>query len=900
MNPREFCREPGYTAAVLLTYDFNPLFFERIVLPELWSGGTGDVLVFADARRITETSVRWTDQLRHLGHRYQLVQAATRGAFHPKVIFRCGSEGGAVWLGSGNLTAGGWGGNQELAVAWRVGPEAEDKGAWVAGFLDRLRTWSPPGAEHDALGRLRENGWIERVAGEGPEAPSPVLMSVASASLARQLEDRWRGRRFDSVRLFTGSTDRAAAQLRWLNDAFGVRHATVVVEPDRADFAPEELGGLPLAVDVFSSPSSRPLHAKFYWLEGPDGGAAIMGSANCSAAGWLRPPDGGGNVEVVTVYDQVSRDAFAGLLGLFQADDMEPVPLSSNATPRGEAERSVDPPHRLSEITWERERGEIRLAFGRPLPAGARVELRISGRTTSCRSYTTECDLWTAAVEEPFETRRSVFAEVVIESASGTCVLHHWVNDLAELRHASRGRRMVEVLRELNRPRTAREQQQIIAELQRIGVALLSDPSAFPDPLAGPAHEDASKVRDETSAAPIDPEQLVLSLEEVSPTTPEHSVAPTTERVSLIGVMRALFDDVVEDTEHGEAEEPEQDPEKEGDDPPPVRSGARKTGSNTAAPSEKQRARLREQMRQYLERFRDEKFPESCTATQMVQAAAYPLTVAALGSRGGWVDADEAQVWVVQVFDVLFRARFPGPRYGLLEALAHRCRTPEQRESFRRVVGDGTLWLALLSSLSGLIWKGRNGEFEKALALRSIFRSAHLLASSDPGRMRALVARLEQKRLRASVLTAAREAARRLDDLESRLREKAGGLLEAQQSLEIVHRPGDLLWKDQVGWASAEEEAVANAGSLEVYLHFRSRKVKVKAAGFYVNVTRSAESDSDISAALYLLQAPSGAWLDGRAHANGMGGGSRKHSVGEARMRAEMEKARAPDRRTVG
>ncbi len=100
MNPRAFCREPGFTSAVLLTFDFNPLFFERLVLPELWAGGTGDVLVIGDGRRIAEASSRWEDQVHHLGHRYQLVRASAKGTFHPKVILRWGSEGGAVWVGS--------------------------------------------------------------------------------------------------------------------------------------------------------------------------------------------------------------------------------------------------------------------------------------------------------------------------------------------------------------------------------------------------------------------------------------------------------------------------------------------------------------------------------------------------------------------------------------------------------------------------------------------------------------------------------------------------------------------------------------------------------------------------------------------------------------------------------
>ena len=115
MNPREFCRQPEFQSAVLLTYSFDPLFFERIVLPDLWASGVGDVLVVVDAGELAEHAPRWRGQLRHLGKRYQVVPAAVAGTFHPKVFLKIGKESAGVWIGSGNVTAGDWGGNRELA-----------------------------------------------------------------------------------------------------------------------------------------------------------------------------------------------------------------------------------------------------------------------------------------------------------------------------------------------------------------------------------------------------------------------------------------------------------------------------------------------------------------------------------------------------------------------------------------------------------------------------------------------------------------------------------------------------------------------------------------------------------------------------------------------------------------
>ncbi|MCP3962319.1 MAG: hypothetical protein GY719_31130 [bacterium] len=849
MTPRAFCREPGYTSAVLLTFDFNPLFFERLVLPELWAGGTGDVLVIADSRRVAEASSRWEDQLRHLGHRYQLIRASARGNFHPKVILRWGSEGGAVWVGSGNLTAGGWGANRELATSWRVGPGAADQGGWITDFVAGVGEWCPGGLEHDVLRSLGETPWV--VSAADPDVASPLLVSHADRSLASQLAQRWHDRRFDVARVLTGSTDRDGALLRWLNSTFGVTRSAIALEPDRASFDPQRLERLPLDVEVWRHPDKRPIHAKLYWLDGPDGAAAVMGSANCSAAGWLQPPDQGGNVEVVTVYDQAPVDDFQPLLDLFEAEELEPATLVARDPETGGSEDTGTRQAPVAGIAWERDSGELRVSFARPVAEDAAVRLELLGREVPCAPTAADRSLWLALAAEPFEERRTLFAAVVIEVDGVLSRQHHWINDLAELRHASHGRRIVNTLENLGRQQSPREQQQIVVELQRIGAALLSDPAAFPDPLARSGEEKKEKEPDEPPAPSIDPDELVRSLEEVSSLTPESLPAYSPGILSLSGVMRALFDFAEgDDSEHDAAEEPEEDPEE---DPPEPKQKKRKPAKKP--PPEKVRKRLRDQMRQYLDQLGDQRYPETCTASQMVQAAAYPLAVAALGSRGGWVEDDEAQEWVVRVFDVLFREEFQHRTHGLIAAIRGRYRQGGQGDDFRRIVGDGTLWLALLNGLASLPWRGRNGTFEKALALRSVWGAKELLDSSDAGRMRTLVARLTQKRIKASLLATAPEAARQLGRLEAKIHERWSALIETQEAEDILHQPDDLLWRERVGWATVLEEEPGNV-PLEAYLHFRSQATKVKPAGFYVNVTHAAEGDAEIASLLAAVQNP--------------------------------------------
>jgi hypothetical protein len=84
------------------------------------------IIVVADARQVQEAMRQSLTQLAYLGRRYVLAETVSANTFHPKLIARLSSAGGRIWVGSGNLTYTGWGGNQEVATAWPIGPGAED------------------------------------------------------------------------------------------------------------------------------------------------------------------------------------------------------------------------------------------------------------------------------------------------------------------------------------------------------------------------------------------------------------------------------------------------------------------------------------------------------------------------------------------------------------------------------------------------------------------------------------------------------------------------------------------------------------------------------------------------------------------------------------------------------
>ncbi len=846
MNPREFCREPGFQSTIILTYSFDPLFFERIALPDLWAAGTGDVLVLADQQQVAESLERWSEQLHHLGKSYHLNAAATSGAFHPKLMIRLGREAGAIWLSSGNLTFGGWGANQELCCCWKFGPNQADTGNWIYTLIERIGEWCPDKLAMDAVRRAQNIPWIRSLGDQSAIEPAAFLFSDNSLSLARRLEERWKGRRFDRVRIITGSTDKSGAMLAWLNREFGVREATIIIDKGQVSFLAEEIAALPMRVDVVHFPAPSPIHAKFYWFDGPVGSAAIVGSANCSAAAWLQTPRGGGNIEAVAVHDNAESNDFEAILKLFESPELKPAILLANVSTPPDKENTGPAFHSYPEINWHADTGEIRAHFKSDLPSDAVVEFLFSnGYSVEMRKASINNRLWVAELTLSPMDARTLFGTITVQSKGREIGrFFKWINDVRELNFASKARRMADPILDLARAQNLAEQKKMIVQLQQIALALISEPDAFPDPLI---HAEAKKKKDTEKqpeqAKAVNPADLIKSMNDLKAHLPKGKCSPTDFSLSIAGIMRALFD---------LSESPLEDEAEAADEPDENGDGKKQGEPKKKDPEQFPRAeigiankkRLRSQLEEFISRMGSNDFANCTTATQLVQAAAFPLAVAFKGQHLGWVEEDQAQSWIVRVCDLLFvRVYGEQKTQGLLAHIRKRYAGEDKELDFLKVVGDGTLWLALLSSLALIHWGARNGPIERALMLRAVWQAQDLIKSADSGRMGMLLRLLDSQRANAIVVRAP-AAIERLQRIEGLLATQQDLLLAEQMEIGLRHQIGDLLWRDSAGWAEARTEAACNE-KCSIYLHKRAQEVPVT-GGFYVNVTKAQSAHPEI------------------------------------------------------
>jgi len=579
--------------ALLLSYSFDPAFFEHLVLPDLVKGRIEETAVLADALQVEQSLGRNLFPLTHLGRRYLLAPVALPGggAFHPKIWVRAGAEGGVAWVGSGNLTRGGWGHNTEAAQAWAFGPEQQDTGAWIPDVLALMSELAGSPLLDRAMERFSGLEWLPGAGGNGgapggaSSAPSvgPNRRLVVSGrrTLSQGLEGILRGRRFDMLHFTTGSTDDRGGMLRWVAETFGVERAVGVVTPSRTALDREKIKDLPLDLRLVAEDEKKMMHAKTYRLSGPEGNVIIVGSANATPAAWLSPLRSGGNVEAVVVYEDPSPDDLA-LFARFDTHDPLPAAAVLPALPPPEIEEHEPPPStayvpRVLGFQLE-ETGRLLVELETSPPTGCGLTaviglkehplspLRPVPGTTSPPGSTRHRFVSEEGVSLPVSGTAFGRIRAVDPAGKSTWSSRRWVDNLRLLHEPRAPFEVADAFARMRPPGPGREDAQFLEELMSLASSILEDEKETRNPhltlppkhggepggtggrRAGAGGRSNADGRPEREGGPIaDPAELVISLSFAegegsrfgSGGHQSGQTAPAAE--SVTGIFRAIF-----------------------------------------------------------------------------------------------------------------------------------------------------------------------------------------------------------------------------------------------------------------------------------------------------------------------------------------------------------------------
>jgi hypothetical protein len=850
MNLREFCKIPDFPLAVLTTFNIDPLFFERVVLYDLLAGGATRIFVLADADQATSQIISAQGQLVTLGRRYRLIPVRIKGSFHPKLCVRVGRKHALVASGSHNLTRSGWlgrssqdqsGGNREATVAWQVGA-GTTRAVELYENLSAMFSLIESLEDRDELRAQIESTWLggEQNTATGNSDPSWGVFGVKS-SLASALEERWQGRRFKRLRMVTGSTDQQGAVIRWAAKTFGVKEAVVEIDQAFCSFDPTALSDLAVDLKIRTYDGHPRTHLKVAVFESETESAAVVGSANCSGSAWLRTSAEGGNIESVVIYDHCVKEDLAHMFRHDQATAapwQDVVLLPPQAPPDQPSEKL-----QLRQLQLQSSVG-VFTAYMLKCPGTAAVLTLIVGSTRFALEPTQDSKVWRASAVDFKSGPETLFGHIEIRDGGSVEITNAtWIDDVDRLAEVAGRRLPFPALGRLSSKMISEDYKRLLDDLQVLSKALLTQPAEFPDPPLA-AHKKAQSSAAPKRAGQVTVADVILSIDRLK----SHGTGSLTSiplgGVSLIGIMHVLFGEQTQTTdvdpteaEHGNP--PMDGSVDEGDNSRPAPTHKTNDGIE-AGPTLAQRQKLLKQLADFKEQLSALSFAQTCTARQLQQAAAYPLGVALLASRGPWIQLEDrlALAAIIRgICEVLFccgkreidkETGKEWTRPALFVEVRKRYESLGKGEEFDQIIGDGTLWILVLSSLASLN-ESPESRFARNMAFCDVARFGVLSSNFNPEYLTPLVRRLS--------LSVSIDFPEKIKGLLAAMAALDGYIAthfdEWQSTVSSSGQVGDWLWRPTLGYVQIVK--AVDPDKAEIHIRQRAQNLLVKRP-FYVNL----------------------------------------------------------------
>jgi hypothetical protein len=371
-------------AVLLSTYNFDPAFFEKLLLPTRALRKSRHVVVFMDEQRWRALCRTGFDS-RALNRLYHVVPVkSAQGVFHPKIQLLFSEAAVTLLCGSHNLSNPGFTGNLELTSKVQVTPD-NAQGPLARPAWDALQFFREVSVLQGELHRRLVERWIPALSRDfawlnqgTDEGDVQLVHSLQSRSLWERLQDEW-GDELEELSVVSPFFDRDLGMLRDLR----ARYPNARVELT----AQEYQTNLPAAVLVAEFPEyqlhaietdARRLHGKLLaWQAGPRAGY-LVGSAN-----FTRPGLKGANIEACLLV----RTAQSPIGGLFRGDlrRRKATPHSFHAGEEDEPGTEQQPLGDPLELEYASLDGEgtlrLRLRSASGPPNGTRVQLRQGGES---------------------------------------------------------------------------------------------------------------------------------------------------------------------------------------------------------------------------------------------------------------------------------------------------------------------------------------------------------------------------------------------------------------------------------------------------------------------------------------------------------------------------------------
>lgn len=322
--PKEIAKAGKVLNIIVLTHNIDYVFLQLVVLPVLRKCGDPNLTILADTHCANDAYASKWKVASGIGSRFRVVRVSSKTGFrfHPKAILLSSEKKGALYVGSGNLSFGGW---QEHAEVWnRYETDNNEFGAFSA-FREFLRSITdnvPFGElireELDKSFDASTREWASNL-----DNPTDLIWShVEGKSLLDQIGDHLGTSRIKHAYICSPYFDKEGLAVNSLVQQFKIPSTTLLIPQHGNNITDSAINNLSDSVHVIpvesqerifeeQSTSGHFVHAKFYAFERSNDVVLFTGSANCSRAGLLKSGSLG-NCELLTV-QTLSKAAFTEL-----------------------------------------------------------------------------------------------------------------------------------------------------------------------------------------------------------------------------------------------------------------------------------------------------------------------------------------------------------------------------------------------------------------------------------------------------------------------------------------------------------------------------------------------------------------------------------------------------------
>ncbi len=788
MNPQVYCSDKDYSHFISLTYNFDPIFFERIVLTNLEAASITNISIVADQNYLDKNLFRKKDQIKYLGKKYILEKANCSGLFHPKLMLKFSKDSAKLWMGSGNISSGGWGKNQELAIEI----DLSNKNTLFQKTLKYIGKF--------CLGQLKNDieDYLINYNYDNTNNPNfDIEFSSGDNSLSSIIKQRWMENTYHKLTIFTGSTDKNAAFLEWANNVFGIKEFTVVSSVNSFSFLPSIFNSFPFITLIGETESDQLMHGKFYLFEGKDKNSVIIGSPNCSRIAWLISPNQGGNVESMVIYDNVDTSDFRDILERIPSKLQQAKNLQINNVKDVENDELKKPVTRIHRVDYSFDEMIIKVIIHSQEKIQS-VELEIENKTLTLK-YNQDLDMYWNTYRIESDRKQTIFVEVNCFFANGLSQsFKSWINNVEEIEKFKSKRKVIKSIRNFRLPSTKKEENKIIRDIEIIVKSLLDDIDIYKDRNI----TRDGRIKKEKSEIEIDPSKLIYSINQFSQSDKSRNLTLGYKPFSLKGFFSDIFSRYnIEEDINSEAhihKDSLLDELKDNNELPETNDNI--SIDEPEIDKEKITQGVAKQIDIILNEIGKSAFYDKCSIGHFFYAISFPLAIIIQGINHKWLKSEVCKDWYLKIINILLNEEFAKNQKGLIKYLKNRFKKEGKAEFFSETIGDGSLWVSLLSCIDIFEWVDK---LELAILMDNIFQNKDIIINANPEKVAYLIDVHQFENIRETILEKALELSNTKSEIEQILYKHFDILIENQKFSE--HHKGDYLLSRKVGWVKSLE-----------------------------------------------------------------------------------------------